>query len=103
MDNPQMFAGKTVKFRAMMCKPPQYGRYFTPGRFAMVCCAEDMNFLAVACIGADVSRIPEKAWVEITAVAQCEHWDPYGEDDGPVLHVTEIKRCEAPKEAVIQM
>ena len=67
MDNPEMYAGKTVVYRAIMCKPPQYGKYFTPGRFAMVCCAEDMTFLALACIGYDVSRIPERAWVEVTA------------------------------------
>lgn len=85
MDNPKMYEGKRVRFRAMMCKPPQYGDYFTPGRFAMVCCAEDMNFLAVACIGYDVKDIPEQTWVEITAVCRVEHWDPYGEEDGPVL------------------
>lgn len=102
MDNPQMYAGKTVVFRAIMCKPPQYGRYFTPGRFAMVCCAEDMSFLAVACIGYDVSKIPERAWVEVTAEARVEHWDPY-EGDGPVLHVTSIVPCGKPKEEVVQM
>ena len=46
MDNPEMYAGKTVVYRAIMCKPPKYGRYFTPGRFAMVCCADDMTFPA---------------------------------------------------------
>ena len=102
MDNPQMYAGKTVVFRAIMCKPPQYGRYFTPGRFAMVCCAEDMSFLAVACIGYDVSKIPERAWVEVTAEARVEHWDPY-EGDGPVLHVASIVPCGKPESEVVQM
>lgn len=102
MDNPQMYAGKTVVFRAIMCKPPQYGRYFTPGRFAMVCCAEDMSFLAVACIGYDVSKIPERAWVEVTAEARVEHWDPY-EGDGPVLHVQSVVPCQKPAEEVVQM
>ena len=102
MDNPQMYAGKTVVFRAMMCKPPKYGRYFTPGRFAMVCCAEDMTFLAVACIGFDVSGIPERTWVEIRAEARVEHWDPY-EGDGPVLHVQSVTPCEKPREEVVQM
>lgn len=102
MDNPQMYAGKTVVFRAMMCKPPKYGRYFTPGRFAMVCCAEDMSFLAVACIGYDVSGIPERTWVEIRAEARVEHWDPY-EGDGPVLHVQSVTPCEKPEEEVVQM
>ena len=103
MDNPKMYEGKRVRFRAMMCKPPQYGDYFTPGRFAMVCCAEDMNFLAVACIGYDVKDIPERTWVEITAVCRVEHRDPYGEEDGPVLHVERVVPCEKPKEEVVQM
>lgn len=102
MDNPQMYAGKTVVYRAIMCKPPQYGRYFTPGRFAMVCCAEDMTFLALACIGYDVSAIPERAWVEVTAQVRVEHWDPY-EGDGPVLHVTSVAPCQKPAEEVVQM
>ena len=102
MDNPQMYEGKTVVFRAMMCKPPQYGRYFTPGRFAMVCCAEDMTFLAVACIGWDVSAIPERTWVEVTAQARVEHWDPY-QGDGPVLHVSSVVPCGKPAEEVVQM
>ena len=102
MDNPQMYAGKTVEFRAIMCKPPQYGPYFTPGRFAMVCCADDMSFLAVACTGYDVSQIPERAWVQVTAEARVEHWDPY-EGDGPVLHVTSVRACQKPEEEVVQM
>ena len=84
MDNPRMYAGKTVIF------------------FAMVCCAEDMLFLAVACIGFDVSGIPERTWVEIRAEARVEHWDPY-EGDGPVLHVQSVTPCEKPREEVVQM
>ena len=103
MDNPAMYAGKTVIFRAMMCKPPKYDDYFTPGRFAMVCCEQDMNFLALACIDWDVSQIPEKTWVEVTAKVSLEHWDPYGEEDGPVLHVTDLRPCEKPAEEVVQM
>ena len=102
MDNPEMYAGKTVRFRAIMCKPPKYGEYFTPGRFAMVCCAEDMSFLAVACTGYDVSRIPERAWVEVTAEAQVEYWEPY-QGEGPVLHVRSVKACQRPEEEVVQM
>ena len=102
MDNPQMYAGKTVEFQAIMCKPPKYAPYFTPGRFAMVCCAKDMSFLAVACTGYDVSKIPERAWVRVTAEARVEHWDPY-EGEGPVLHVTAVVPCEKPAEEVVQM
>ena len=102
MDHPEMYAGKTVVYRAIMCKPPKYGRYFTPGRFAMVCCAEDMTFLALACIGYDVSAIPERAWVEVTGQVSVEHWDPY-EGDGPVIHVKSVKACRKPAEEIVQM
>ncbi len=102
MDNPRMYAGKTIVFRAMMCKPPKYRPYFTPGRFAMVCCAQDMNFLAVACKGFDVKGIKEKTWVEITAEARVEHWDPY-EGDGPILYVKSVVPCDKPAEEIVQM
>lgn len=103
MDFPEMYEGKTVRYRAMMCKPPQYGDYFTPGRFAMVCCEDDMSFLAVACIGADVSAFPEASWVEITAQCRTEHFDPYGEEDGPVLHVISMELCQKPAQEIVQM
>lgn len=102
MDSPQMYDGKTVVFRAMMCKPPKYKPYFTPGRFAMVCCAEDMNFLAVACKDFDVKDIREKTWVEVTAVVRKEYWKPY-RGDGPILHVQKIVPCEKPAEEIVRM
>ena len=68
----------------------------------MVCCAEDMTFLAVACIGYDVKDIPERTWVEVRAVCRVEHWDPY-EGDGPVLHVESVTPCGKPKDEIVQM
>ena len=59
--------------------------------------------LALACIGWDVSKIPEKTWVQVTARVALEHWDPYGEENGPVLHVTDLRPCEKPAEEVVQM
>lgn len=102
MDNPQMYAGKTVIYRAMMCKPPKYAPYYTPGRFAMVCCAEDMSFLALACTGFDASRIPERTWVEVTAEVRIEPWEPY-EGNGPVLYVKSVIPCKKPREEIVQM
>ena len=102
LNDPRPFLGKQVRFRAQMCKPPQYGDYFTPGRFAMVCCENDMTFLALPCIGYDVSGIPEKTWIEITATVAIEFFAPF-EGDGPVLHVSRITPCDAPREEVVQI
>ena len=101
MDNPAMYAGRTVIFRAMMCKPPKYGDYFTPGRFAMVCCEQDMSFLALACIDWDVSKIPEKTWVEVTARVGVGSHPAYGRDQGPILAITSIAPCEKARQEVI--
>lgn len=103
MDNPQMYQGKAVRFRAMMCHPAKYGDHFTPGRFAMVCCAQDMTFLAVPCVGFDAKTIPEKTWIEVSGVCRVEHWKPFGEEDAPVIHVTGIVPCGKPKDEVVQM
>lgn len=102
MDHPQMYDGKNITFRAMMCKPPKYRPYFTPGRFAMVCCAQDMNFLALACTGYDVTKIKEKTWVEVAGKVRTEYWKAYG-GEGPVLHVQSVTPCKAPVEEIVQM
>lgn len=103
MDHPDRWVGKTVHIKLVMCHSRQFPGVCCPGRFAMVCCEEDMNFLAVACIGYDVTDIPERAWVEVTGEVRVEHWDPYGEEDGPVIHVSSVKACPKPAEEVVQM
>ena len=54
MDLPARFDGKTVRFKAQMCKSPQFQEGCVPGRFAMVCCANDITFLAMACKANDI-------------------------------------------------
>ena len=49
-----------------------------------------------------MSKIPERAWVEVTGQVRVEHWDPY-EGNGPVIHVTSVKACRKPEEEVVQM
>ena len=68
-----------------------------------MCCAEDVTFFGVVATGKGLDRFPNRAWVEVTARVSLEHWDPYGEEDGPVLHVTDLRKCEKPAEEVVQM
>ena len=102
MDLPARFDGKTVRFKAQMCKSPQFQEGCVPGRFAMVCCANDITFLAMACKANDIEQYKNRDWVTITATVKAEHLDAYGEEPGPVLYAQRIEPAEAAKEEVIQ-
>ncbi|MFR6393628.1 MAG: hypothetical protein ACLUN0_12745 [Roseburia sp.] len=46
-DNPKKYDGKKIKFLALVYNPEKMSRkgMFVPGRFAMTCCVEDVQFL----------------------------------------------------------
>ena len=100
MDATDRYDGLTVKFKALMCHSKKYKGVHCPGRFAMVCCEDDMQFLALVCKGEGLEKFKDRAWVEITATVKKEEDRAY-EGVGPVLHVTEIHECEKPKEEVV--
>ena len=50
MDDPNKYDGKTVKFLAQVCQTPRAGKNsFVPGRFAMTCCIQDIQFVGAPC------------------------------------------------------
>ena len=100
MDATQRYDGLTVKFKAIMCHSKKYKGVHCPGRFAMVCCEDDMQFLALVCKGEGLEKFKDRAWVEITATVKKEEDRAY-EGVGPVLYVTDIHECEKPKEEVV--
>ena len=100
MDATDRYDGLTVKFKALMCHSKKYKGVHCPGRFAMVCCEDDMQFLALVCKGEGLEKFKDRAWVEITATVKKEHDRAY-EGVGPVLYVREIHPCEKPKEEVV--
>ena len=95
MDATDRYDGLTVKFKALMCHSKKYKGVHCPGRFAMVCCEDDMQFLALVCKGEGLEKFKDRAWVEITATVKKEHDRAY-EGVGPVLYVTDIHPCENP-------
>ena len=100
MDATDRYDGLTVKFKALMCHSKKYKGVHCPGRFAMVCCEDDMQFLALVCKGEGLEKFKDRAWVEITATVKKEEDRAY-EGVGPVLYVSEIHPCEKPKEEVV--
>ena len=102
MDLPKRFDGKTVRFKAQMCRSPQFADGSVPGRFAMVCCANDITFLGMACKGGGAEQFQNRDCVTITATVRAEHLPAYGEEPGPVLYAQRIEPAAPAKEEVIQ-
>ena len=100
MDATDRYDGLTVKFKSIMCHSKKFKGVHCPGRFAMVCCEDDMQFLALVCRGEGLEKFKDREWVELTATVKNEVCDAY-QGPGPVLYVTDIHKCDKPKEEVV--
>ena len=101
MEHMDRYEGKTIRFCAMVAKPDDFPKgYFVPGRMAMTCCAQDMQFLGYACRYDRCDELKEKSWVQITAKICCENFEQY-EGEGIVLEALSAEPCEEPKDPVI--
>ena len=95
MDNPDRYEGVEVSFKALMCHSKKFKGVHCPGRFAMVCCDKDMQFLALVCRGEGLEQYKDKQWVKIHATVKKEACDAY-QGEGPVLYVTSIAATTKP-------
>ena len=102
MNEPEKYEGKKVSLMVQLHREPQYlTNRFAGGRFAMVCCAEDINFLAFYCDMKNAKNIiEEKGYARIEAVMKTEYY-PEMRDDGPVLYVTDFKTVEKPEDELV--
>lgn len=90
MTEPEKYNGKTVRFKgqAFVGKGVPAGS-FVPGRFGMVCCAEDIRFLGFLCRYNGASQLHQRDWVQVTASITVEELPQY-RGPGPVLHAIEV-------------
>ena len=100
MDNPDRYDGKIVSFKAIMCHSKKFKGVHCPGRFAMVCCEKDMQFLGIVCKGEALDDYQNRDWVAIKATVKKEKNAAY-KGVGPVLYVTAIGPCEKPAHEVV--
>ncbi|RKM60854.1 GTPase [Butyrivibrio sp. XB500-5] len=101
LEHVDRYDGKNVKFKGMVLIPPEFpkGR-FVPGRMAMTCCAEDMQFLGFACDYDKTDELQEKDWVLVTAKVVKEFVPEYN-GEGPVLKAISVEKTTAPEYPVI--
>ncbi len=100
MDHPEHYDGKRVHMKLVMCHSKKYPGIHCPGRFAMVCCENDVQFLGVVARGDQLKAYDNRDWVEVIATVRKEQVDAY-QGEGPVLYVDSIKTCAKPQEEVV--
>ena len=101
LEHVDRYDGKNVRFTALVSKPFEMAdNAFVPGRLAMTCCAEDMQFLGFKCEYDDASSLKEKDWVKVTCNVR-KALVPEYQGVGPLLSVIELEHVSEPAHPVI--
>ncbi len=106
LDDPQKYNGKTVKFLAQVCQTGKAGKSsFVPGRFAMTCCVQDIQFVGFPCRYDRYKALKQRDWITVTAKVSCKYHPIYRgqmpDSVGPVLTATQITAAEKPAQDVV--
>ena len=100
-DEPQKYTGKTVRFLAQVCQTNRAGKNsFVPGRFAMTCCVQDIQFVGFPCSYDGYKALEQRAWVTVTAKVNYKFHNIY-RGKGPVLTAVSVEPAEKPLEEVV--
>lgn len=101
-DNPKRYDGKKIQFLALVYNPDRMGKkaMFVPGRFAMTCCVEDVQFLGFKCKYDKADEIAHKSWIKITAEVRVEFAKEY-RGKGPVLYPISIEQADKPEDELV--
>ncbi len=102
-ENPKNYEGKTIRFLAYVYRPEEkYGNkpILIPGRFAMTCCVQDIQFIGLKCKYDRAYEIPHKSWIDLTAKIHVEFAKEY-RAKGAVLYAEEVEKANAPEEELV--
>ena len=102
MDKPENYDGKTIRFKALTARSPRLPKgSFVGGRFAMTCCAEDMQYVGFIWHWKQADTVKNKGWYTVTAEVKAEKNRIFNGETGPVLYVTEVKSAKKPQEETV--
>ncbi|MCR5287136.1 MAG: hypothetical protein K6D93_04210 [Saccharofermentans sp.] len=102
-EKPDRYIGKEVVFTGMVLKSKQaQDRSFLLGRIAMTCCSEDLSTFAFICDCEGGIVLNTDEWLTITCIMDKDYSEKY-DVWHPVCKVTEITRCDAPEEKIINV
>lgn len=100
MDHPDRYNGKTVHMKLVMCHSKRFPGINCPGRFAMVCCENDIQFLGLIAVGEQLAQYNNRDWIEVTAKMSLENHEAY-QGEGPVMNILTAVPCEKAKQEVV--
>lgn len=101
LERPETYTGKTMKVVGLIQKPPGLPKGFAVfGRFAMTCCADDVQYMGFLCKSDDWSHYKNKDYVTVTARLEYKYMKEYGEE-GPVFYADTVEPAEKPKEELV--
>lgn len=102
MDKPERYDGKTVRFKALTARNPKLPKEtFVGGRFAMACCAEDIQYVGFLCRWKHTDTVKNKGWYYVTAKVKAEKDRLFGNQVGPMFYVAEVKAADKPEEETV--
>lgn len=102
MDKPDNYEGKTLRFKALTARSPKLPKgTFVGGRFAMACCAEDIQYVGFMCKWKKADSVKNKGWYYVTAEVRIEKDRAFGGKAGPILYVQEVKAAQKPEEETV--
>ena len=101
IDHQETYNGKTFKLTGMIQKPGGLDKGFAVfGRYAMTCCADDVQFMGFLCKADDWSQIKSGQYVTVTARLEYKFMAEYGEE-GPVFYAEEIVPAQKPEDELV--
>ena len=99
-DDEEKYYGKTVKYKGRtLLGGGLDDDEFVIGRHIMTCCVQDIQFGGLVAKYADSQSLEHGGWAVITAKIQKEYNKMY-QSEGPVYHVINLEKCQAPEEEV---
>ena len=106
MDDMQKYDGKTVKFLAQVCQTSRAGKdSFVPGRFAMTCCVQDIQFVGFPCRYTAYKQLKQRDWITVTARVNIKFHPIYKgqtpDSTGPVLTALSVEPAAKPANDVV--
>ncbi len=106
MERPELYDGKTITMKVRVLKGKGMPKgCFVPGRHAMTCCADDVQFLGYLCHmnhakSSSIRTIKNGMWATLTAEIKVEYAKEYKEK-GPVLYAKRMEAATRPEEEFV--
>ncbi len=102
-ENPDRYKGKKVKFNGVITLSKKLPKdTFLLGRYAMTCCADDVQLYAHLCKNTVNAKIKNKMWVSVVARIEFEYSEEYQEEEA-VLYPEKITTIKPLKNAILDL